>query len=637
MVSTRQGIFSTIVGTIISLFNALIQFLTIYWVLEKFGSEFNGYVRLVSSFSALIATADGALGLATTILLVKPIVQNDWITANEIYSTSKKNYRKASYVGLTLVLLTSLAYPLYAGTSNTGLFEADSWKNIGISLGTEGELAGYWVLMGVSLAFGLKNFLAAFWFSVYENIIAADNKNTIRRIVILFTDIFVYGLLFYLLSLDVSPVIPFLSMLLYSPIKGLLIMLYVKRKYLWLKYYKEFNSFRLVTTKKKISFSSIGTSILVNTDVLIASIILGLSVSSTLSLYLVIAVNTRLIMTNFITSFREFFVALVAKRGRIQWESYAKYELYTYLVAGFTFINMSILSPYFVSALYGDLAINNLASTSEADRNVLEFMFFSPYFSILYAGSTALIILCEAQITLIHAKGRYGEVSKWQNYLGVTYIIVGTLATFICRVAGVGGVEWSLVSGIVAMYGFKLIFLVIRYCYLWVYVWKYATYNSTFKHAANNFMILLAPALFMSLFNIFYITKKLNIELTATKSINENAVVAPLIGLFFAIIAISGLVLILFAYLFSPKMMNGIMKNIPIINKIVNKKSEEARRKRFEEYGIDVDEITTDKSNQLSQALINIAEESAAAHLSLDTVEVKVEQKNDKVYVIKGS
>ncbi|ARU92237.1 hypothetical protein SCLARK_001792 [Spiroplasma clarkii] len=90
MVSTRQGIFSTIVGTMISLLNAVIQFLTIFFVLSTFGSQFNGFIRLVSSFSMIIMTADAALGVATTILLVKPIVQNDWITANEIYSTAKK-------------------------------------------------------------------------------------------------------------------------------------------------------------------------------------------------------------------------------------------------------------------------------------------------------------------------------------------------------------------------------------------------------------------------------------------------------------------------------------------------------------------------------------------------------------------
>lgn len=634
MVSTKQGIFSIIIGTTISLFNAIIQFLTIYWVLEKFGSQFNGFIRLVSSFSALIATAEGSLGLATTILLVKPIVQNDWITANEIYSTSKKAYKKSALTSIILVLLLAFIYPLYVGVSANGsIFDTSSWKQIGLNITQNGEttLLGYWALLIITLIFGFKNFVGSYWFNVYENLIAADNKNSIRRLVILFTDITVYWILFYLLGLkNVNAIIPFISILLYSPIKGAMIYLYAKKKYLWLKYYKDFNSFKLNTTKRKIVVSSIGTSLLLNTDVIIASLVLGLGVSSTLSLYLVIAVNTRLIMTNFITSFREFFVVLVAKRGRIQWESYAKYELYIYLVAGFTFINMSILSPYFASALYGDIAQKSLETLSGEDE-ALRFMFYNPYFSILYASSTALIILCEAQITLIHAKGRYGEVSKFQNYLGSIYIVLSFAISYICKITNAGGENFALVSGIIALYTIKMIFLVARYAYLWFYVWKYATYNSTKKHVLNNFLILIVPAITMSLINWFVIKNKFDVESSA----RGNAPIQPLIGLFFGVIFVSGVVLVLFAYLFSPKMMNGIMINMPLINKIVTKKLAEERQKRFEENGIDVNDIV-DNTEQLSQALYGIKDDSAAAHISLETLDINVNSNNEKIYIIKG-
>ncbi|AHI52467.1 hypothetical protein [Spiroplasma culicicola] len=625
MLSTKQGILNTIVGTVISLFNALVQFLTMYWVLNKFGTEFNGFIKLVGSFSILIATADGALGVATTILLVRPFVQNDWITANEIYSTAKKGYRKSALIGLLLVSLIGFAYPLYAGVSSNGsIFDINSWKEIGIAT-PDGQLVGYFSLVAITLIFGVKNFVTAYWFSVYENVIAADNKNSVRRIAILFTDVFVYSIMFYLLNIDsINPIFPFLSMLLYGPIKGIMIYFYAKKNYIWLKYYRDFNSFKLNTTKKKITFSSLGTSILLNTDVLIVSIVLGLSVSSTLSLYLVIAVNTRLIMTNFITSFREFFVTLVAKRGRIHWESYAKYELYTYLVAAFTFINMAILSPYFVSALYGDIA----SVEGQANQNAKEFMFFNPSFSILYAATTALVILCEAQITLIHAKGRYGEVSKFQNYLGFIYIVLGFGVTFICKTFAIGGSDMSLVNGIISMYVLKVAFLVLRYAYLWFYVYRYATYNSSFKHVLNNLMILLIPSILMTLVNIFLIKNQMPVEESAI----APAPIAPLIALFFGNIAASGLVLIIFSYIFSPKMMNGIVTKLPVINKIVSKKSEEARKKRFEEFGINVEEIV-DNGAQLSEALYGITTQDDN---TIGETEINVPKSNEKIYTIKG-
>ncbi|QBQ07334.1 hypothetical protein SGLAD_v1c01350 [Spiroplasma gladiatoris] len=637
MLSTKQSIFSTIVGTFISLFNTIIQLLLIYWILEKYGTQFNGFVRIVSSFSLIISTAESSLGVATTILLVRPLVHNDWITANEIYSTSKKLYRKASVTEISMTAFACFAYPLYAGVSSSGgFFESASWQSISIPLaGIESGQATYFILVFVALAFSCKNFIGNYWFNSYECVMAADSRNTIRRLIILFSDILVYSIMFYLMSLDyIIAFIPFFSLIIYSPIKGLLVSLYVKRKYVWLKYYRDFNSIKLTSISAKISKSSIGTSILINADMIVAALLLGLGVSSTLSLYLVIAVNVRLIMTNFITSFKDFFITLVAQRGRINWESYSKYELYTYLVAAFTFINMAILSPYFVSALYSDLALSNLESQKfvEAENEALNFMFFSPKFSILYAFSTALIILCEGQITLIHAKGRYGEVSKFQNILGGTYLICVFGLVFLAKTLKIGGDNNVLISGIITLYVLKSLFLLIRYCYLWLYVWRYATYNSTFKHVWNNLAILCTGPILMTAFTLLYLDKYFDIK---QKSTGQGTPLLPLVSLFFATVFISAIILVLTAYIFSPKTMNGIIKNLPLINRIVNKKVTDARKKRFEENGIDIDKIV-DKSDQLGPALYGIVDESAAAELSLETIEIKVEPKNDKIYVLRG-
>lgn len=646
MLSTRQSIFSTFIGTAISLLNAIIQFLAIFFVLLKFGSHFNGFIRLVMSFSLLIVTADGALGLATTLLLVKPIVQNDWITANEIYSTSKKNYRKAAIIGLTLALLTSFAYPLYAGITSSGsIFDSSNWQNIGIVIsGTEGAhasqsgdflFAGYWVLVAITLAFSLKNFFGAFFFNVYENILAAENKTSIRKIIILFTDLIVYSVLFLLLSIsNINPLIPFLSMFIYSPLKGLLVYFYVKKKYIWLKYYRDVNNSRLATTKNRILISTLGTNILVNSDILIIALVLGLNVSSILSLYLVIAINTRLIMMNFITSFREFFVTLITKKGRLNWESYVKYELYTYLIAGFTFINMAVISPYFVNALYGNLAASSLQDLDSIidirDIKVYEFMFFDPRFSIIYAATTTLTIMGEAQTTIIYAKRRYKEVSKFQNYLGIFYLVITTMVTYIFILVGVGG-DNNFVYALTLFYSLKIAVLLIRYIYLWLYVWKYVTYNSTLKYVLNNFLILLIPILTTSLLIVFVINPNFNIRENAT----NDASIVPLIGMFFGCIISSFIFLMLCAYIFSPKMMNGIIKNFPIISRIVNKKRDLARKKRFEEFGINIDEIT-DRSSELTLAMHGIIDDETTNPTSDHDKKTEDKPKNKEIYVIKG-
>ncbi|AKU79354.1 hypothetical protein [Spiroplasma turonicum] len=633
MLSTRQGIISAFIGTTISLFNAIIQFLTMYWILQKFGAEFNGFVRLVSSFSALISTSESALGIAATILLIKPIVRNDWISANEIYSTTKKSFRRAAMTDMILVISLCIVYPFYAGVSASGtLFEPNSWKDLGINL-VDGTKATYWELAIIAFLFGFKNFITCYFFSVYETIIAADNKNSVRRIIILFIDVLTNGIFFYLLSIGgIKPFITFLPILLYAPIKGLLIYFYSRKKYLWLKFYNDFNSFKLVSTKKKISFSTLGTTILINTDIIIASIILGLQVSSALSLYLVVAVNTRLIMTNFIISFREFFVVLVTKRGRINWESYIKYELYTYLIAGFTFINMSILSPYFVSSLYGNLVENSLKTSVNmmANLKALNFMFYSPYFSLIYGAITSLIIMADAQMTLIQAKGRYSEVSRFQNILGLTYILVVPLITFILISTKAGGLNY-LVSGILAMYILKLIFSVIRYSYLWIYVYKYVTYNSRREKILSNFLVLVLPCVLMTIFNLLILNNKFSIyENTGYYSSSLN-----ILGLFFGSIVVSIIVLILFAYIFNPIVMNGIFKNLPLINRILSAKVRAERKKRLDEYGVKVEDIV-DNSSRISQVMLDVQENVTINDLALVDENLEDDAKTQNIYIIKG-
>jgi hypothetical protein len=124
-------------------------------------------------------------------------------------------------------------------------------------------------------------------------------------------------------------------------------------------------------------------------------------------------------MSNFIISFREYFTTLIAKNGRIYWKSYTKYELYTYIIAGFTFVNMLILAPYFVNALYGNLAresINAMVATKINTKvsliNSLNFIFSNFWFSGIFAFSTSLSLLCESQMTLIQAKGQAEGVAN---------------------------------------------------------------------------------------------------------------------------------------------------------------------------------------------------------------------------------
>ncbi|AHI53511.1 hypothetical protein SSABA_v1c00990 [Spiroplasma sabaudiense Ar-1343] len=636
MVSTKHGITSTIVGTIISLFGALIQFLTLYFVLEKFGSTFNGFVKIATAIGALIGTADGALGIATTILLVKPIAQKDWITANEIFSTARKNYRKGAKLSVTLLLLSAIFYPIWVVISSSTTDFSEFFKHFGIVLNGNSNVtfAPYWQMLCIILLFGAKNLGSGVFFGVYENIITADSENAVRRIIILFTDIIVYSIFFYLLTFDsTDPIIPFLAMLIYSPLRGCLIMIYVKRTYVWIKFYPEFNNYKLKIAAKEISQSNLGTSVLMNTDILIAAVLLGLNASSVLSLYFVIAVNIRLIMTNFITSFREFFVVLVIKNGRIYWNSYSKYEIYTYIVGAFTFINMAILSPYLVSALYGNLMDAQIANSvgeniwTNSELILYRYVFYNPTFSMIFAGITTLAILCESQINIIQAKGRFAEVTKVQNFLGFTYIVLAFAVTALFAFLRVGGDQYLVLSLMMFML-LKLFFLFIRYSYLWFYVYRYGTYNSNIKNVIQNALILIVPIAIATTIQLTVIGRVIPLNL-------EHLRFLPLVGLFFTTVFCSIALIFLVAIILSPKMVVGIVRRLPILGERYRRRKEKERDERLSKNNISLADVNA-KGNLIVQDYISINENEIEKELENQNLGKTQTTEAKKVYKLKG-
>lgn len=80
--------------------------------MKAYGTEFNGFIRLSAALTTVGGTTEGALGVSTVVLLMKPLQNNDFITANEIFSTSKKRYSNGMITNTVIIVLLSVLYPL---------------------------------------------------------------------------------------------------------------------------------------------------------------------------------------------------------------------------------------------------------------------------------------------------------------------------------------------------------------------------------------------------------------------------------------------------------------------------------------------------------------------------------------------
>ncbi|WP_342268972.1 hypothetical protein [Spiroplasma endosymbiont of Aspidapion aeneum] len=617
-ISKRQGLISLFFSTITSLINAVVQFLIIYFILKKYGSAFNGFVRLTSTFSFFLSTADSALGVATTLLLVTPINKKDWITANELYSTAKKNYRKGAFLWILISVLVSVSYCLFISfqSAQQGYSHGLNIKLADLKLtGTYNKTSiSIYYLVFISLIYSFRNILLSLFFNVYENILSAVNKGGIVKIAILISELTCFIIMLSMLNMNNVPIIVvFMPIFMIGIIRGFLVYFYARRECPWLKFYKEFNSFKLNVNSKKISFAGIGQQVILNTDIIILVVLIGLKLASTLSLYLLVAINTKIIMKGFIVSFREYFIVIVSRYGRINWKSYCKYELYSILVAGFAFINLAILLPYFVSALYAPNILNGLENGKTLDAT--KYILFGPTFSFIYALTCSVDIFNESQGVLINAKGRGQEVSKFQLTIGTIYFFSVIMGIFIFDI-----ILDDPIRAILFMYIFKLVSLSIISIFLYRYTWKYIAYNSEIKDTLINLFIICVTIIATFFVQSYVIDNLIPVEVNTVSTNEKTPHLWRLVTLFFICLITSIIFLISISITFSFEISSSIISSIFLIKPIIDRIFENRKNKRIKENNLEFFEPES------SEILINYN----------NNYQTSSDKNDKKVYVIKG-
>ncbi|AGM25278.1 hypothetical protein [Spiroplasma chrysopicola] len=619
MLSTQKGIFAILIGALTSLIGTIFQFILMYLLISSYGSQFNGFVKNTIAIVAFLGSVEGALGSLTVIFLLKPLLQKDYIRANEILNTTKHQYRIAGIIGIFLLLGISLAYSSY-----TYIFEKDFLVTVnGVS-----EKYALWKMMIIVVLIGSKNLIGLFWTACYENLMQADQNNHIRRLVMMICDLVAYSIIFYAISVTIDPLFIFLIFLMYSLMKGVLVYLFVKLNYPWIRIMKQKDNMQLVKKSNIIVFKNIGETLIINLDAIIVAILLGLNISSSLSLYMTIAVGVRSIMLILINSFREFFAAWTVKNGRINWDTYIKFETYAFMIGAFLFINQFILSPYFVTALYAPQIGGDFSGWTAQEIAIFNDIFYYPTFSLLIAISSVFIILGEPANVLIYAKGNYQKVAMPIFYLGIANVVISVIVAIVSR--------FAFNDYKSALYGILIITCIvtfIRFVYLWIYNWMYLTYNSNFKGVLRNWMILLIPIIIAILVNYLFINVSYNPNNIYDDKFNYQWGWNILLSIFFGLIVSSIMLILLNSILWAPRSVKGIILRLPIIHRIWMKKQEKARKIRKSKFEDDFINLTepTDPYQEMWER------EEVLVKSHITNLEIDVGPSGEEeIYVLKG-
>lgn len=177
--------------------------------LSVYGSEINGIISTVNSFTTYFAYLEAGLGLTLIHSLFKPLADEDVETTNGILSFSKRQYQKISYIYFVLVVALSLVFPFLKTANDIGKIEF------------------------ISLVFviGLYGALDFYSMAKYRVLLTADRKEYVISNAMTVAQLLRFVMVWALLRLHISVVfvkiVPIVTLL----VRSLILKLYVAKRY----------------------------------------------------------------------------------------------------------------------------------------------------------------------------------------------------------------------------------------------------------------------------------------------------------------------------------------------------------------------------------------------------------------------
>lgn len=498
--STKKGVFNTIIGVIMTIVISILQLTFLYITANTYGAQINGLIRVIISFLTYLTLTEGGLALITIFSLYRPLQNGDHETVNDIINTTRKNYQHSGKI--YLIILVSAGFLLGLSSQYA--------PNLGLSMNIS-----FWQIALIIISLGSRE-LTFFYFSgAYQNLIQADQKGYLNRLIFIFSEIIMYILIITLMVIrkpnnePISMYIPFFAYFICGLLKVLVTYLVVKIEYPWLQHKKWTQQRRMLKQSWWIALNRLPDMIISNIDIILITLFLSLTTTSIYSIYLIIATTMRSIALILISSFREVFGYWIAKSGRIRWTVYTKFELYSYMIAGFLFINQFIITPYLVSTLGVVPLNNNDANAFKSSEGLFTNLFLKkPWFILLFSLKNAIQVATEPGKVIVNATVKHKE-TIWGSYIqAIINVSLGIILGWTLASYGNHNHDYNLLA--LSLYMIILsscLGWIYRLIAIWVYVWKHLTYNSDLRFIIQNTLVLILPILMGVLFGIIYFFK----------------------------------------------------------------------------------------------------------------------------------
>ena len=177
--------------------------------LATYGSEVNGIISTINSFTTYFSYLEAGLGLTLIHSLFKPLSDDDVDSTNAILSYSKRQYRKISCLYFALVIALSLVFPLVRITNDIGRLE-------------------FSLLVLVIGAYGAFDFYSM---AKYRVLLTADRKEYVISYAMILAQILRFVFVWIFLNFDFSVVFVKIVPIFTLFVRSLILKIYIRKKY----------------------------------------------------------------------------------------------------------------------------------------------------------------------------------------------------------------------------------------------------------------------------------------------------------------------------------------------------------------------------------------------------------------------
>lgn len=373
-------------------------------ILAHFGSAYNGIVSSISQFISCVALLKSGIGSVTRAALYKPLSQNDNKGISEVVNATQVFLRKVALIFVGAALVFSALYPLLVANEFDWLF-----------------------VFTLCLILSIDTFVQYYFGLTYQMLIEADQSQYIISIVRIGTVILntivaslliLSGAGIHLVKLG-SAIIFLIQPFFYAS--------YAKRKYRVDKTAPA--NTKLISQRWNAFGHQLASFINTNTDVIVATVFLGVREVSVYTVFFAVSNGIRTIIQAFTSGISSSFGNMMAKEEHgILRERYEQFELLLVLLSTILLTITGLMYIPFVS-IY--------------TRGVTDVNYIRPLFGILLCVSAYIASICTPVMSIIQAGGKFKETMNTAiaeavinivisvilvNVIGLNGIIIGTIA-----------------------------------------------------------------------------------------------------------------------------------------------------------------------------------------------------------------